>query len=304
MSDLIDQTGLTFGEHLLALAEAVGTARTIDDSGNPLPDAATIEDRLPDDPVELDMLKRTFNAGYASFCTGADPLSRPGRAPYTNWTFLTRTVSVYLNRAGDGPQNIDGDNARYRLPSTIRSRPKSSWIIEIPGVLGSRVVEDTTSQRVATLLASLAVNSSTSGYPYMAACRPIDAPEGEGEGQAWEVIVAPRPTQTATMTAQFTLTARRLRGLDEKHICGAQHDPALRAFAVMEWYRRDVEHTEKFARAVADAASKLDASVDMDKQMGPRIAGLIHDPGIGRHLLTRDDTRRRSGVVLNQMGTQ
>ena len=298
MPDLLDQTGYTFDEHLLALAEAVGLARSIDDNGNPLGDDATVASRLPADPTDLDMLRRAWNEGYAAFCSGADPLARAGRKPYVNWTFLNQTVTITLAPGGDGPQNIRGDSSRYRLPAGISSGPKHAWTLEVPGVLGTRIVEDTSSQRVMTYLASLSATASSSGYPFMAACRPIPAPEGEQEGGAWEVVVAPMPNFASTMSAQFRLVARRLRNGTDRHICGAQHDPALRAFAVMEWFRRDVDKPEKFQRVLADAAAKLDASVEMDKQMAPRVSGMIHDPGVGAIPVTRSQARARSGTIV------
>jgi len=291
LPDLLDQSGLTFGDHLLDLAEAVGVAELVDDSGN------AIAPRIPTDAARLDMLKRAWNRGYEAFVAGVDPMVRP-RRPYTGWNFLDRMVEIELNPDGTGPHNIDGDETRYRLPAGVCSRPKHAWVLTIDGRSTWRTIEDTTSHRVQAFLASSAASGSA-GYPFMAACRPIEAPEGNAEGAAWEVIVAPKPTAVAWIRAQFRLVQRPLVQTDERHICGAQHDSTLRAFALAEWARRDASQADQFGRYAQDAASKLDASIAMDKDLSPRVVGPVHDPGVSALPVYRPQGRRASGVVVN-----
>lgn len=292
MPELIDQTSLTLGDHLLRLAEAVGCAETVDENGNNITARVPTEDS---NPGTRDMLMRAWNDGYFAFLSGADPLNRPGRVPYNSWNFLDRMVQITMSPDGTGADCIAGDNTRYRLPAGVASRPKHAWDIEISDRTVARTVEDTNVHRVLMFLHSTAATGST-GYPFMAACRPIPAPEGDAAGAAWEVLVAPRPTVAATMTAQFHLVPRRLNDEGQRTICGAQHDPTIIAFAIMEWYRRDTEDQSKFARYVSDAAAKLDASVQLDRNMSPRTVGPVRDPGIDSLPVTRPQARRASGV--------
>jgi hypothetical protein len=288
LPDALDQSSRTFGQHLLELAETVGLAENADDSG------ADIASRLPSDESTLDMLKRAWNRGYRSFLAGVDPLMR-GRGIYNQWNFLDLVVTLTLDPEGDGPDNIDGDNARYRLPAPITTRPLHAWTLTIEGRSMPRTVEDSTSHRVATLLASLAATGATQ-YPYISAVRPIPAPEGDAGGAAWEVIVAPRPSAVATMSAQFRIEPRGLVQLDARTVCGAQHDQTILAFAVLEWRLRDAANADVLMIAKQDAAAKLDASIQLDKGMSPRTVGPVVDPGIYAAPTTRAMGRRLSGT--------
>lgn len=284
MPDTIDQSGMTFGQHLVALAEAVGLAETTDDAGN------AIEPRLPSDIATAKMLKDKWNAGYKEFLSGMRPIPAPGVLPYTRWSFLRRTLSVTMYPSGDGPDNIEGANWRYRLPDPIRGVPQHAWTLDIDGHTYPRRV-----QNVSAMLVLGRLSWQSNGYPDIACCRPIPNPDGSAAGGAWELIVAPKPTATAVLTADFELQPRDLVQTDDKHICGAQHDQTILAFAVLAWRRRDRD-----ANAIqldrADAQAKLEASIELDKSMRARSVGMVHDPGIDRVRMTRDLGRRLGGT--------
>lgn len=279
---------MSFGDLMLEVADTFGLAQNVDANGD---DSAAA---IPTDASRLDKLKRCVNQGYKSFISGMDPLGK--MVPYTQWNFLDQIVSIVLSPDGTGPMCIAGDNSRYRLPSVITSRPKHAWTLTLDGRTLYRIVEDTTSHRVATFLAASAT-VGTVGYPYMAACRPIPAPEGNESGGQWEVLVAPRPNLEATMFAQFRLNPRKMTDVNERHVCGAQHDATIRAMCILEWARGDVKDQNAFARFQQDASVKLAASVMLDTNFSPRTVGMVNDPGLTSTFIARSTGRRVSGVI-------
>ena len=254
---------------------------------------------VPTDVATLDLLKRRWNRGYRAFLAGIDPAAREGRRPYTGWTFLSRPVEVSIDPNGTGPDNINGESWRYRLPDGVTTRPMHAWVLESNDRSLGPVVRDGTSHEVTSILASTKTSAGAVTYPYVSACRPIDSPNGSDGGSAWEVIVAPRPQVQATMTAQFRLQPRDLTILTSRTIAGSQHDLTISKMAVVEWMRADAGSGNRLSSAVADAAAAMDASVELDKGLTPRTVGRVFDPSLFSTSSDRAAGRRLAGTTVN-----
>lgn len=289
MSDLIDYTGKTLGDLMLDLARDVGLAVYV--SGG-----VAVAARLPTQAARLDLLKRSVNDGYANFINGIDP-GNSGARPYTRWSFLERVVTITFDPDGTGPQNIERDAGRYRLPDGITSRPKTTgWSLDSSGTHPGLRIPDTSADRVVRRW--WALGTEQTGTPQIAACRPLPNPDGQQGGAAWEVIVAPKPDSgSMSMQAPFRVQPRAMQDVTERHICGSQHDQTIRLYALVEYWRNDAENAGRYDRAVEMASAAMKSSIAMDTELHPRHLTRVHDPSVGAVPITR------GLVVANQYST-
>lgn len=147
-------------------------------------------DQVSDTPVDtraIDQLRDAVNDGIRRFTAGHD-----------RWSWLMPWVALELVAAGDGPLNINGDPARYRLPPGVEGAPVSDWTFTDASSNYTRI-QQTSVEAVRQRFAS----SDSSGVPYLACATPIrDQQPGDGADQdkpAWQLIVYPRPQQNYTI---------------------------------------------------------------------------------------------------------
>lgn len=280
MPDDTAYSAKTFGDLLLEMAVELGLARLTSTAG------ADQEPALPTDGSVLFKLRQRLNQGYRSFINGEDPIpSQDHREkPYTQWTFLTRTVVITFDPTGNGPLNLDGDAGRYRLPDSITGAPKQGWTLNNNGLYANTRVMSVTIERIRD---ELARSGTITGCPMWATTRPIPSPDSSLNGKAWEVVVAPRPSGTMTMTTEFRVAVRDLKDLDQLHIAGPEHDSTILLYALWTWYRRDDPSNKHYGRLAAAASQALRSSMEIDKRSRPMVVGLMQDPGVTAFAVNR-----------------
>lgn len=272
----------TFGELLKELAERVGMVDYInpdDDTDN--------RARLPADPHDLDKLKRCLNNGYREFFNS-----------WPHWRFAEMAHEITFAPDGDGPYNVDGDASRYRLPSTIAGNPLSDWIYQGTTTPLSCIlrVDPQSLERMQQ------IGDSSSGDPRYSTVRQIKTTDQPtGEPTACEVVFYPTPNRLLTVRGTFRVRPPMLIDPAQRHVCGADHDLSIIAFAVWEWKKGDATDPADLAVCKADRDEKLKQSKEID-QFG-------RAPGVGRMVDTtpqpaptvRDLTysvRQRNGTEL------
>jgi hypothetical protein len=270
-------TGLTFEQALIDCAERWGHAGQ----------SGTVP-ALPTDEAVLDLIKRKFNAGYQEFLSAH------------NWSFLDQQVTVLAYPNGDGPDNIDSDPARYRLPNNIRGMPLYDW--EFVGDARPRTTVANIAIDIVRKRAALYTRRT--GIPTWAGCGPLNenGPPEQG-GNGWEVMFWPAPALTYEMRTTFRIEQHELVENNERHIAGKAHDRTVIAFANWEWYRDDAEdpdlreryRLELYGNPATGEKGALQRSIDIDGQHRNRRRGSISTERL-RHA-NRRKTHRYLGRV-------
>ena len=210
------QFGMTFEQHLIDLAEAVGV-NSYDSNGL----AA-----LPDDAYELDKLKRRFNDGLRLMA-----MAKP-----EGWNCLRQIVTVTIGTDTNAANVIDGDISQYRLPAYVSGQPFGEWSWVLPsGALQGRLGSVTWGEVTRKL--NVMVGGS---IPEEVAIRPLtEERPGTTDRVGWAIRVYPRPNQIYELSAPFTLPIRPLVDLAERCPFGAVHDPTAQAAAKWSWVKND-----------------------------------------------------------------
>lgn len=272
----------TFGEMLLELAERVGKADYInpdDDTDN--------RARLPSDPHDLDKLKRCLNNGYRSFFNA-----------WPHWRFAEMAHEITFAPDGDGPTNLDADGARYRLPSTIAGNPVGDWTY-----LGTTTplscVMRTDHQSIERMQQ---IGDTSTGDPRYCAVRPVKTKDQPtGDPTACEAVFYPAPNRALTVRATFRVRPPKLVDPAQRHVCGADHDLSIIAFAVWEWKREDATDPTDLAACKGDRDEKLEFSKAVDKAGRAPGIGIAIDTTPRPYPTARDLTyseRQRNGTEL------
>jgi len=237
-------TGWTLRQLIIELADAVSLATLGTGSDN----RAT----TPTDPNTLDQLTRAINRGYKSFLT-ANP----------RWTFLERPVQITLSADGTAAQCVEGDPARYLLPSFVNGNPKGDW--SFIDDQADRVCIMTTHEHVVRRLRD--GSPDTSGTPLYGCVRPLDPPKGGSLRAArHELVLYPDPDEAYVIEALFRIGAHELVELEDRHVAGAEHDMAILEQAVWQWRQLDAPGTPQ-------PTTELAKSIAMDRATTPNRAG-------------------------------
>lgn len=268
-------SGMTLDAMRLRLAQEVGLAVMVTADGQPC-DAA-----LPSGPT-LAKIDRAVQEAVSSFML-ADPF----------WSFLNQTLSLQLDPAGTGPDNIARDPGRYRLPNALRGGPQSWVLTQVESGTAVWNVKDST---VAAVLAAQQTGTIT-GVPYLAAIRPIANPEEVLGGAAWEVLVGPKPSKAFVLTGTFSINWQWTDGA-ERHIFGAEHDQTLYLMAVAAFRRADGQTGPQAQLNQTLADRSLAQSIRMDKERRPKNLGrVVSTTGAVPSVRLPGGFRARSGVV-------
>lgn len=189
---------------------------------------------VPTDAAVLDLVKRKINAGYQQFLSAS-----------TKWSFREQQVQVLGYPNGDGPDNINKDPGRYRLPSHIQGAPLYDW--EFVGDARPRTT--VANMAVDIVRKRAALYTRRTGIPDMAGVGPLNdnGPPEQGSN-GWEVVFWPAPALTYLMSTTFRVEQHELTTLGERHIAGKAHDRTIIAFADWEWFRDDAEDPEQKER--------------------------------------------------------
>lgn len=234
-------TGKTFGELLLELAVRTGEIDfPVGGGAAELPDPSTETYRR---------LAEAFNRGYKRFLH------------HKEWSFLTRPLEITLYADGDGPYNIEGDAARYRLPHWCRGGPGGSGHFTYTDRLSAyRLIQPMPFEYVVRKHNII----TGSGPPSMFGIGPIQGMSGaEGPGTDMELILWPTPGATYNIRAAFYLREHKLVALSQRHIAGAEHDDCILAHAIWCCYESDVLSPERDGAREAVVVSLAD-SMRMD----------------------------------------
>lgn len=271
------ETSQTLGDLMLRLAERTGLALYDEDA------AAA----LPEDADDLAKLKRYVNDGYDRFLRAW---------PY--WTFLDQDITLTLSATGTAPESIEGQSWRYRLPPYVSGAPRGNWRYADQT---SRYVEALSVDRRIVLARRQSIEGS--GPPRYAAVRRLEVREKVAGGSriGWELILEPSPDAAYVLENTFRVRSHVLRERDERHICGADHDAAIAAFAAAAWFEDDAEQQDKAREMKAAAAERLAESIAIDKQARPPTVGRVVDPSICREPVGRSRLPRvgtHNGVAI------
>lgn len=265
------ESSKTFQQLMLELADPFGLAEYGSDG--------TEQAQLPDDAETLRKLKTCVNNAYKLFLR-ADPA----------WTFLVYPYVITTNSDGKGPDNVDGDPARYRLPPPIRTKPQTNLVFMDHTAWGEvqtwspRLVRNRQQSRI------------TQGRPQYAGYRSIPASDGIDSAKvAWEVMFWPTPDGVYELEGEFRVLPYDMVDLDERHVAGAEHDLAVLAAAKWLWAKDDSEQAPMLATYAADWAQALADSRALDKLKRPTRERVLRDPsvepsrvrGVPRGLVTR-----------------
>lgn len=222
---------------------------------------------VPVDAHNLDLMKRYVNEGYDRFLRASK-----------DWTFLDLRYELTLDEDGESDTNVEGDPARYRLPSYIAGAPKGPWRYNDQRT--ARVFVQNVAR--AQVEGYMQIGQPTLGPPTVAAYRPLVTgdPIG-GQSRGWEVLFWPVPDQPYVLAADFRVKQHKLVDLAERHIAGQEHDAAIIAFAWMVWQEDDAENPADLARAreavygIPGTAMRgaLAESIDLDRKNFPDTVG-------------------------------
>jgi|GEM_PF-2500419 len=247
-------TGMRLADILLEVGEEVNALDY---------DATTGLAQLPTGEL-LAKIRRHVNAGYRYFAR-----SNP------RWTWLEHRVVLTLDPTGKGPDNIEQDPARYRLPDYIQGRPKGNWTF-IDEISAYETVLDTSWDYVRQ---RFAVTNNTTGTPRLAG---ISVYQPEIGRQGWQVLFWPSPGTAFTIEAQFRIRPRKLINLDDRLMAGSDHDEAIIKCAVEDWRRMDEDDPTAWERAQQARDQAIRASILIDLENVPGRLGRWTDPGAAR----------------------
>lgn len=264
------ESSATFGDLILRLAERVGAA---DQNGS----IAVI----PTDAERLRRCKQAVNEGYDRFLRANK-----------NWTFLECDYELTFDNTGTGPQNIEADASRYRLPGFISSSPTTPWRYtdtrtrrrNIQNVHPS-IIDNYRQQRY--------INTGPPGY---AAVRDREnkGPIGS-RPRSWEAIFWPTPDAPYVVRATFRVFKHKMVDLAEKHIAGGVHDATIADYAAVAWQEDDTGDADGQATLatykttvygnpnIPGQRGSLAESMDIDLSNHPDSVGDVVDPSVMRN---------------------
>lgn len=210
--------GLTFRDLILRVSETLGTPAFDANGALTLPTGYT-----------LDRCKRIVNDAWRDFLAS----NNEG----VGWRFLDQMLSLTFAPNGDGPMNIEGDPARYRLPGWYCDVPKRRWQY-VEQSLHSEVRWASEEQ----IMGRRARNPDYTGYPELVCARRI--PESVSKQVGYEAIFWPAPTEAEVIQTTARAQPYEMTETDtsEAHFAGREYD-----FAVLACCRAHAE-VERYAK--------------------------------------------------------
>ncbi len=214
-------------------------------------------DALPADEGEQRILRRWINEGYSLFMR-SDP----------RWSFLKRQVELTLSNIV-GPENVNGETWRIRLPSFVRGFPS-------PAVFSVRQNDITTAvlciREAEWIDRNIALDGTRSiSTPVYFACRAIPISDrsgahglGKGGADDWEVLFYPRPSRPYKVGATFPVRWTKLIDHNDRTICGPEHDQAIVFAAEYLYLARDSDDRTRREEAKTRWLESLGSSIRLD----------------------------------------
>lgn len=220
-------------------------------------DQSSDGDELPDDQGEQRILRRWINEGYALFMR-SDP----------RWSFNKRQVSITLSNTA-GADNVKGETWRVRLPSFVRGFPSPAEFIAQQNDITTAILCLRPAEWIDRNIAL--DGSGSTGDPAYFGCRPIPIEArtgahglGSGGSDDWEAVFYPRPSRDYAIAATFPVRWTQLVDLEDRTICGPEHDQAIVAAAEYLYLARDSEDMTKRQEAKTRWIEALSASMRLD----------------------------------------
>lgn len=261
-------TSKTFEDLLIRLAEWDGCASY----SNP-EDENDNRARIPENPHDLDRLKRAVNDAI-------EIMTRGGDIAY-EWRCLMHKVQITIDPDGNRPSCVDGDTGRYRLPWYYdNASPATDWYVFTSG---TTLVSYVTMTDLKTVRTYILANVGRS-RPIMAAVVPgSQGSPGAAHDRGFELYVAPKPDQAYTMETVIRLRPTKLERLTDRHVFGELHDETI--LAIAKWCLvRDSKSVDEgtLDRAKAYMNEAMAQSVRLDLSNVPTNLGIMTDPGSAR----------------------
>lgn len=245
---------MTFGEILLEMAVRYGVAIYPEDGG-----AATLPDASSEDYRQL---VTAANRGYSRFLHRRE------------WTFLTRPLELLLYPSGDGPYNIDGDPARYRIPHWCRGGPAGGGSWRYTDRMSAYIVIMPDEFEAVTRMHNQATGS---GNPTVYGIGSVEGRGGMGQPETdQELILWPTPGAAYTIRADFYLAEHKLISLAQRHIAGAEHDESILCEGMWALYECDAAAPERDGALNARNES-VGNSIRMDTAKTLGLKGKLRD---------------------------
>lgn len=257
---------MTFERMMIILARRVGVASYGTDG--------TETADLPDDADLRDQLKDVVQRGIDLFYT-SNPM----------WTFLRKRVELLCFPGGDGPDNVNGQANRYRLPGNVNPRPVEDWIIHDYGLSTREVVTRTYHE-----VFKYSQSSPITGVPQFAGIVNSGSTESIGTIPGWsEILFWPTPDLAYTMSATLRWLPPKLADLNLTHMSGREHDETILSACRWIWAQDDEAFADRRDAFEKDWLSGLARSLALDGsektrnparltdtlRRGNRIVGLI-----------------------------
>jgi len=247
------QSGLTFYDLQLRVGEASGFVeyRQDEDDNRAIP---------PTDPNRIDRVKRAINDAAREFYRAVDETTRTTH----RWTWLKQTISIALSADGTGPDNIDGDSRRYRLPDSVTTKcNRADWTTpDYPGRM-IQIVHDGMTRR------HWAMYPDATGAPLYLSV--VATPEAKKVGQRtpYEMIIAPAPSDSRTFTvvAEMDVRTDPLTQDGDYGPWSPEDDLTVVAWAVALLKMGD----QSWERYEAKRVESLRASIAADKDRKPAL---------------------------------
>jgi hypothetical protein len=236
---------LTFQDLVIRVAEYLGVAYygPNGDEAAQMPPSAT-HDR--------EMCERIVNDGIRMFVQ-ASP----------KWRWMRPVYSLALDPTGAGPQNIDSDAARYKMPDDFNGDFEGRWRYATTGagVADIRCVDESE-------IRSLRAASNHAGDPYLVAVRPLDT-DGANK-RKWEAIFYPTPSAARAVTVPYRRYVQKLSNPTDLHPAGAEHDAVIVAACIAE---AELQRDDQAGARMAHYAQLLKNAVSLDQNSAPRRLG-------------------------------
>jgi hypothetical protein len=223
--------------------------------------------KIPTDPATLDRIKRAINDGRQEL------FRRMSRA-----TCFRPRLSFTTNPAGDQPDNIDGDPAKYLIPFSAVAVPVNQWQWRLD-TWGGHVIQIRHENDLAREHAR--GGSSESGPPRMMAIgrRMIGSPGVPTRRTQSFLWLYPKPDAAYTIEGQANLMYSPLVALDDVDPMGDDHAMTIVEAAL---YQMNKNHPvmatrDHYAQRFMDAVR---VSTQLDHDRRPPSLGVATDPTV------------------------
>jgi hypothetical protein len=259
----------TFEDLIIEVAEFMGVAYYGADG-----DEAA---QVPTDAHDLDKIERLVNQGVSHFINDA---------PQEGWRWQRPILSITINSDGTGPDNIDGDPARYLLPDSFTGTPDGPIRYAADSNHATHI-EWCHEARIRDMRETV----TNSSYPTRAAVRAYK--QSQNDLIRWELIVWPDPQSAEVLEFPYTILFNKITNLTSRHPAGQQFDQVVLAACKM---MAELDQPDLGNIFTSLYAQRLMKAYEVNKRMAPRKLGNM---GLGHGVRLVGYERRWNDVTVN-----